>query len=215
MELKMGLGSDETRFEGTTRGEEEQLRSIIGKSPESFEQLCSDYRAPLRSIIEARLDPKLRQRLDASDIIQETFLEAFLRLEDYCHRRPMPFAEWLRTTAIQQLRIAVRRHKKTRMRSVSREVSYERSSIHLLADQLTAVHPRDEGRMQTGEQEESTRQALERLRPSDREILLLRYVNGLSNIDAANMLGISESLASKRHCRALIRLQKELFPEDS
>jgi len=211
LDATMSEKSDETRCNRSIGPDPMSCLSDVRViSREDFEQLCKSYRAPLKSIVDARLDPKLSQRMDASDIVQEAFLEAFLRLEQYCRRKPMPFAEWLRATALQQLKIAIRKHKKTRMRSISREVSYERSSIHMLADQLTAVQPHADGRIQAGEQQELTRRALERLKPSDREVLLLRYVNELSNIEAAKLLGISETLASKRHCRALIRLQKEI-----
>lgn len=176
----------------------------------AFEELCSSYRPALRSVIEARIDTKLNQRIDPSDVVQEALLEAFTRLEAFHRRQPMPIESWLRETAVQQLRIAVRRHAIAGRRSVMREVCYEQSSVYRLAEQLTAVFATAEERHQETEDALRTRQALANLSHLDREILLLRYINGLSNSATARFLGVTETVASKRHCRALVRLQKHL-----
>ncbi len=180
---------------------------------QSFEKLCEVFRPVLRSVVEARIDAGLHQRIDASDVVQETLLEAFTRLQDFHEREPMPIENWLRETAIQQLRVAVRKHLMAGKRSVFREVSYEQSSVYRLAEQLTAVVSTAENRHQETEEATQTRDALLNLFPLDREILLLRYINGLTNTEAAKFLGVSETVASKRHCRALVRLQKLLAGE--
>ncbi len=177
---------------------------------QSFEKLCEVFRPVLRSVVEARIDAGLLQRIDASDVVQETLLEAFTRLQDFHAREPMPIENWLRETAIQQLRVAMRKHVLAGKRSIFREVSYEQSSVYRLAEQLTAVVSTAENRYQETEEAAQTRAALLKLVPLDREILLLRYINGLTNTEAAKFLGVSETVASKRHCRALVRLQKLL-----
>jgi len=177
---------------------------------DSFEELCTRYRSIVRSIIEARMDAKLCQRIDPSDIVQEAFLEAFSRLEDFRRRNPMPLVSWLRETAIQQLKIAERRHRIAGKRSILRQVSYEQSSIFKLAEQMTAVVATAQDRHESTEESQRTWLALSKLSEGDREILLLRYMNGLSNVQAAEIIGVSETVASKRHCRALFRLQAQL-----
>ncbi len=176
----------------------------------TFEELFSRSRPFLKSVVEARLNEKLLQRVDASDVVQESLLEVFKRLDDFRRRKPMPIQSWLRETAIQQLRIAIRRHQTAESRSVTRQVSYDRSSVFRLAEQLTAIVQTAEKRMEETEQAIRTREALFQLPTLDREILLLRYINGLNNHDAAQVLGVTDTVASKRHCRALIRLQQKL-----
>lgn len=176
----------------------------------SFEQLCEKNRDVIRSVIEARLDPAILQRVDPSDVVQDTFLEAHTRLADFLTRRPMPIEAWLRETAIQQVRIARRRHRHTASRSVLRQISFEQSSVHRLAEQVTAVDVTAEELCSRAEQQQQTWNAIQQLSNHDREILLLRYVNGLSNADAAKVLAVNEPVASKRHCRALLRLQTKL-----
>ena len=60
----------------------------------AVQQLLERHRRRLRQMVGLRLDPRLNARLDASDIVQETMLEASRRLSDYLRRRrksiPMP-----------------------------------------------------------------------------------------------------------------------------
>ncbi len=55
------------------------------------------------------------------------------------------------------------------------------------------------------------RRALASLRPSDREVLLMRYVEDLSNEEMACLLELEPATVSKRHGRALLRLQQALL----
>src|SRR5437016_890751 len=63
------------------------------------ERLLADHRAPLRRMIELRLDRALARRVDASDIVQDVLLEASRRLHDYLRDPAMPFHLWLRHIA--------------------------------------------------------------------------------------------------------------------
>ncbi len=176
----------------------------------TFEALCKEYRNILRSVIEARMDSQLCQRIDPSDVVQEALLEAYTRFDDFKQRKPMPLASWLRETAIQQLRIAVRKHRVAGKRSILRQVSYEQSSVYRLAEQMTAVVMTAQDRHEKTEEAAKTLEALHQLSKTDREILLLRYVNGLTNREAADVMALSETVVSKRHCRALVRLHQRL-----
>ena len=69
----------------------------------AFEKLFDRHRAHLRQYIELRMDWRLRQRLDVSDVLQETQWEVYRRLRDYSQRRPMPLRIWLRKTALERL----------------------------------------------------------------------------------------------------------------
>ena len=102
------------------------------------ERLLERHRASLREFVELRLDPRLRGRLDASDVVQEAQLEALRRFPDYLRRRPMPFRLWLRRTAYERLLMLRREHVDAERRAVGREARLPERSSLALAERLLA-----------------------------------------------------------------------------
>jgi RNA polymerase sigma-70 factor (ECF subfamily) len=176
---------------------------------QAFEELFARFRPLLQRFVARRLDARLRRRLDASDIVQETQLEAYTRLADYLARRPMPFGLWLRKTAYQRLLKARRRHGRAGVRTVSREVRLpERSSLFLARSLVAGSTPSD--RLARKEVARRVRQALARLPELDRQVIELRNFDGLNNNEVGCILGLEAATVSQRHGRALIRLRKLL-----
>jgi RNA polymerase sigma-70 factor, ECF subfamily len=176
----------------------------------AFDRLFARHRPGLLRVVEARLDSRVRARLDASDVVQETQLEVYKRLPDYLSRRQMPFRLWLRRTAQEQLLLARRRHVQAGLRSVTREVLLpERSSLLLARPFLTAGSSPSQ---QLARRELVCRvsQAVALLSEADQEILLMRTYEGLSNQEAAYVLGLDPAVASKRQGRAVLRLHRLL-----
>jgi RNA polymerase sigma-70 factor (ECF subfamily) len=176
----------------------------------AFELLFTRHRPFLRQVVELRLDPRLRTRVDPSDIVQETQLEAFRRLADYLERQPMPFRLWLRKTACERLLMAQRHHVGAARRAVGREVHLPDASSLQLAQQLLAAGSTPSQRLDRDEMAGRVREAVARLSETDREILLLRNLEMLSNLEAAHVLQIDPATASQRYGRALLRLRKLL-----
>jgi RNA polymerase sigma-70 factor, ECF subfamily len=190
-----------------------ETRGLLGQAEagdrRAFEALFARYRDYLRQVVEVRLDPKVRARVDPSDVVQETQLEALRRLPDYLARRPMPFRLWLRKTAQERLLVVRRRHVEAGRRAVGREVPLpDRSSLLLAGGLLAGSSPsRQAGRRELARR---VRQALALLPEADREVLLLRAFEGLSNQEVACVLDLDPDAASKRHGRALLRLHQLL-----
>src|SRR5437867_2057731 len=88
----------------------------------AFEELFARHRSYLLRFIEMRLDPKLRRRVDPSDIVQEAHLEAVRRLGRYLEHSAMPFRLWLRHLALDRLLKSRRQHLGTARRSLEREL---------------------------------------------------------------------------------------------
>jgi RNA polymerase sigma-70 factor (ECF subfamily) len=187
------------------------LRRVRSGDAEAFEQLFARHRPALRQFIEMRLDPRMRARVDASDVVQETQMEVFNRLDDFLERQPMPFRVWLRKTAYERLLKIRRHHVETAQRSVRREVALPDHSSLQLAQQFLAPGSTPSEHLGKREVLRRVRQALARLSEADREILLMRNLEGLSNQDAAHVLGIEPAAASQRLGRALLRLRKLLM----
>jgi RNA polymerase sigma-70 factor, ECF subfamily len=191
------------------------LRSEAPGDPGAFGELLEQYRGRLRRMVALRLDPRLHGRIDPSDVIQETYLEAWARLAGYLHNPAMPFYLWLRFLAGQKLVTLHRHHLGRQMRDAGREVSLYRgrlpeTSSAALAAQLLGHEPRPSEAAVRAELKIRLQEALNNMDPLDREILALRHIEQLSLAETAEVLGLTESGACRRHLRALKRLKEIL-----
>jgi RNA polymerase sigma-70 factor (ECF subfamily) len=184
----------------------------------AVDRLLDVHREPLRRVIDLRLDPALAARVDASDIVQDVLLEAHRRLEEYLRNPAMPFRLWLRHIAKDHIIDAHRRHRQAQRRSLDREqplvpaVLADHSSFELAAQLLdgertpasAAIHRELQRKLDA---------AITELDDDDREIILMRHREQLSNQDVAAALGLTEAAASMRYLRAIRRLRSALLPD--
>jgi RNA polymerase sigma-70 factor (ECF subfamily) len=173
--------------------------------------LLDRHRRYLCRLVEVRLDPRLRPRIDPSDVVQEAQHEASRRLRAYLKDRPLPFRLWLRQIANDQCIMHYRRHVRARGRTVEREEGLPDHSSLLLARDFIAAEPTPSEHLQQKEFCQRVRQALEQLAPADRDILVLRKLEELSNLETAQILGIDPATASRQFGRAVIRLREVLI----
>ena len=198
---------------------QELLDRAKGGDTRAVDRLLALHREPLRRMISLRLDPALAARLDASDVVQEVQLEASKRLDDYLRNPSMPFHLWLRYIAGDHIKDAHRRHRKAQRRSVDRErqmqrpAAFDQSSLELAA-QLIDPEKTPATAAMLHEAARRAEAALADLDNADREIILMRNYEHLSNKEAATMLGISEEAASMRYLRAARRLAAMLQPAE-
>jgi RNA polymerase sigma-70 factor (ECF subfamily) len=186
------------------------MEQAAAGDPQACERLLRRHRSKLVDFVDAHLDPILRTRLDASDVVQEAQIEAARRLPDSLSRRPMPFRVWLRKTAYERLLMLRRQHDQAARRSVRREVQLPDRSSLVLAQNL--VDPAGTPSSRLGKQELARRmqEALDRLAGADREVLLMRHYEELSYEEIGCILDIEPATARKRAGRALVRLHKIL-----
>jgi RNA polymerase sigma-70 factor (ECF subfamily) len=186
------------------------LQQVRAGDRQAFEELFTRHLAEVRQFVEARMDAKVRARLDPSDIVQETQMEVFRRLGDYLDRQPMPFRIWLRKTAYERLLMARRQHLDAQQRAVCREAPRANRSSQLLANRLVSPGTTPSQKLQRAELVRRVRRALEQMADADREILLMRNFDELSYEEVGFILEIEPAAARKRHGRALLRLHKLL-----
>ena len=182
---------------------------------EAVEGLMDRHRDALRKLVGYRMDRAIGRRVDASDVVQDVLLEASKRLANYLDKPTLPFHLWLRQLARDRLIDMHRRHRQAQRRSVDRErplvtrAHSDQSSLDLvarLADaELTPAAASIRREMQL-----RYREAIEELGEDDREILLMRHFEQLTNSEAAQALGLSPAAAGMRHLRALRRLKGQL-----
>lgn len=185
------------------------LSQVASGDREAFGELFARHRRSLHRFIELRLDRRLRARLDPSDLVQETQLQAYRKLDDYLRRRPMPFRLWLQKTAYERLITARRRHLRAARRSVAREMPLAERSSRVFAQQVLAeIGPSQ--RLSRDEVIRTVGEAIAELGDTDREILMMRSFEKLSFDEIACILEIEPATARKRFGRALLRLRKTL-----
>lgn len=190
---------------GNEKAETETLLGrVAGGDRAAVNELVNTHRAYLKQVIDMRMDRALRGRVDPSDIVQETQLVVSKRIFDFLERRPTTFKLWLRGEAMQQVAMQYRRHVKADRRSVQRECQVTDASSVLIARKLLSGTPSKI--VARKEMAERVRGLIEELPENDREILLLRYIEELTNAEAAELLNIDPGTARKRHGRALKKL---------
>jgi len=203
------MGSAPTGNSGET---DELLRRVAQGAPQEWGALLDRHRARLRRMVALRLDRRHQGRLDASDVIQEAFLEASARLADYLRQPDMPFFLWLRFLTGQKMMELHRQHLGAQMRDAGREISLYRGALPgassaALAAQLLGHDTRPSEAAIRAERKIRLQEALNSMDPLDREVLALRHFEQLNNAETAQALGLNESAASKRYIRALKKLK--------
>ena len=165
-------------------------------------------------MVAVHLDSRLSARLDPSDVVQDALAEAFQRLSEYLEKRPVSFYPWLRQIAWQRLVKLHRAHIAAGRRSVRREGDAsvrlpDESVVELAA--LLASSGADPGRRLVQEEiRQRVRRALDRLRPQDRAVLVMRYLEHMSLKEISEVLEVTLPAAKMRHARALLRLEEFL-----
>ncbi len=168
----------------------------------------------LKLTISLRIDERVRQRVDASDIVQERLIEASRRLPDYIRTRPIPFYPWLRQSAWDRIMRLHQQHIGTRKRSVTREAqcrpTLSEASVDGLMGRLASKTPSPSECLAKKEYRTQLRTALEALPCVDREVLMMFHLERLSITEIAAVLDLTDSGVKSRHRRALLRLTEVL-----
>jgi RNA polymerase sigma-70 factor (ECF subfamily) len=189
---------------------EELLREAAAGDSHSVELLLDRHRRRLRQMVAVRMDPRLKTRLDPSDVVQDTLAEAHRQLPDFLKRRPLPFYPWLRQIAWNRLVDLHRRHIRSRRRAVGRDVSIDARSAARLLERLTESGSTPSRNALREELRRRVQDAIGKLSPAEREVIVLRHLEQLSVAEVASVLEIPEGTVKSRHFRALERLQRML-----
>jgi len=181
----------------------------------AINDLLQRHRDALRRMVDLRMDRALSRRVDASDIVQDVLVEANRRLADYLANPAMPFHLWLRHMARDRMIDAHRRHRVAERRSLDREqpltapAGLDHSTMELAA-QLFDPELTPAAAATSRELERRFQAAIETLDERDREVVLMRHFEQLSNQEVAQTLELSEAAASMRYLRAMRRLRSLL-----
>jgi len=187
-----------------TTTDEELEQRLRGGDDAALAELLERHRERLHRMVHFRLDPRLVGRLDAEDVLQEAYLEAGKRLQAF-RDDDKPFFVWIRLMTQQTMVDLHRRHLGAAMRSAGREISAPKSGT--LSGFFVGHYTSPSNAVMREELRAQVEKALDSMDDIDREVLLLRHFEELSNKEAAVVLGIQENAASNRYVRALVRLK--------
>lgn len=176
----------------------------------ALDELWERHRPRLLRMLRCRLDPRVRPRIDESDIAQETLVLAHRDLANYQPRNGVSFFAWLRRIAWRQLLRASERHLGARRRSALKEIPIRQDELHTTLHDPLVTASTPSGAVARKELEHSIAAALEEMASADRAVLVLRYFEQLSSREIAAVLGISQPAYRMRLVRALAHLRDVL-----
>ncbi len=198
------------------RGDLDETKSLLERANNgeeaAFQALFRRHQARLLQAIALRMDRRVAARVDASDVLQETYLEAFKRLPRYLQLRPMPFYLWLCWIAREKVLALHRRHLGADKRAVTHETPLlpADSSATFVSAVIAGHEPSPSQALAKTELAERLRLALGKLDEDERDLILWRHFEQLNTREMAQLLEISEAAAAKRYIRAVERLRKIL-----
>jgi len=189
----------------------EQLLQRVRQGDASAEgELLQRHRDRIKRMVHLRMDRRVARRLDPSDVVQETLIEAHRKLPQYAEQQPLPFYPWLWRLARERLIQLHRRHLYAKGRSVARELHLSDDSVMELAERLVAGGNSPSEAVRGADDREHVRCALHELPLHDKEILVMRFLEHMEVHEIAASLELTPGTVCTRQLRALRRLRKQL-----
>jgi len=185
-------------------------------NPQESESSLENYREYLRMFARLHLDRRLQGKLDPSDVVQQTMLEAYQGLAEFRGEGPAQKAAWLRQILARNLANAVRdlgRAKRDIGRERSLEAALENSSLRV---QAWLAAEQSSPSQQAARQEDVIRlaEALARLPEPQREAVFLRHMQDYSLADIARQLNRSKAAVAGLLHRGLEQLRVLLLERE-
>jgi RNA polymerase sigma-70 factor (ECF subfamily) len=179
---------------------------------ESLGQLLEAQRADLRRLAERQLGGRVAVRVDASDVIQQTFLEAHRSFPQFAGRDARELAAWLEAILDHNVAGAIRDHALLQKRDVRREQSLDdsRGEGAPLKQELDAGLSTPSQKAIRGEEEQRLAGALSALPDDQREAVRLRHLQGWPLADIARHLGRTPSATAGLIKRGMQALRRQL-----
>jgi RNA polymerase sigma-70 factor (ECF subfamily) len=189
-----------------------RIQRIAEGDQQAMAELVEEYQPRLVRFAALRLDSRVRARVDPEEVVQEVFVEVLRRAAGYASNPGSSPAVWLFGLTLERVIQVHRQHLEAQARDPRREIRLHDgptpavdsgSLASLLVGRLTTP---SQAAMRA-ERQQRIQDALRNLDETDREVLVLRHFDELSNVEAAELLGLTPKAASMRFVRALQRLR--------
>jgi RNA polymerase sigma-70 factor (ECF subfamily) len=203
-----------------------EIREGIGHSPyeagmsdrllKQLGELLEHYRNYLKLLARSQVDLHLRRRADASDLVQETFLDACRDFHQFRGHTEAELMAWLKKILIYNIAKFIQRQVQAKKRDARRDVSLDghlaaitQSSAHWEAA-LASAQSTPSVQVLRRERAAVIADYLAQLPPAYREVILLRNLQGLAFAEVARRMHRSPGAVRILWVRALDHLRKML-----
>lgn len=177
-------------------------------SVEALGTLFETARLQLLAVAIRDLPVALQGKVGASDIVQQTALDAHRGIPDFVGRTPAEFFGWLRSILETNIADAVRRYERARKRAVDREISLDDPAQRPLVSLVPPTVRRPDDSAVRREEMFAVERALDELTPDRRAVVWMRHWEGRSFADIAERIGSSEAAARKLWYRGVRQLDE-------
>lgn len=192
------------------------LRDAVDGGPQAVGRLLERCRAYLLLVANREVDSDIRQKVAASDLVQESLAEAWQAFDRFSGQTEAELLAWLRRILLNNVANATNKHRRTAKRDLSREVSLDDSRWpHGLDGQIPAADPSPSASAAAGEEQQRLFQAMDRVPAHYAQVIRLRNFDYLPFAEIADEMQLSADATRKLWERAVERLAQELRPRDA
>lgn len=189
----------------------ELIQRAVAGEEDALARLLAEHGPRIQNSL--TIDRKWRSVLDPADVMQVTYLEAFLQIQDFDPHRPEPFLEWLRRIAKNNLRDAIRGLQRQKRPQPAKRIS-EDAQTDLLA--LLGVVTTTPVRQAVREEREARLEAMLDALPEDYgHVVRLYDLQGLPIADVAGRMQRSPGAVHMLRARAHDRLRAMMGSESA
>jgi len=187
------------------------LESALASDAAALARLIESFRTYLGLMAAAELDPELRAKVGASDLVQDTMVEAQRDFGQFAGRTQAEFIAWLRQILRSNVLNARRQYLHTKKRRG--DVPLVAHDSHAPAYELVDPSATPQAKAVAREQDELVDALIARLSPEHQEVVRLRHAEGLSFVEIGERMNRSADAVRKLWARALDRMQRALADE--
>jgi len=193
------------RLSPSGAGDFKAALSSARHSREALGSLLDECRDSLQKLAENSLHNDVRPKVGASDVVQQTLLEASEGFAEFRGESREQLNAWIQRILVRNLLNELRKWRSTKMRSIGREVNLDALTVPLVTDDKTPSSVAVEH-----ECEKLLRRAIERLSPDQQQAIRLRHCEQLGFDEIARRMNRQYSAARMLWYRAFEKLMHEL-----
>jgi len=186
----------------------EQIQAAREGSPSALGSLLELCRPYLQQVAKEAIPSELEAKASASDLVQQSFLEAHQGFAQFQGGSEAELLAWLRQILLHNLANFIRTYKGTEMRQVGREEGLHLATGDWLGPEISSASPSE--KVVEQENLERMRQALERLPEDYRQVIQWHHQERLNFEEIGERMGRSAEAVRKLWARGLEQLRGEL-----